>query len=206
MPLLAVSCDGAAFVQSVGSAQAVVHREAASAELDAGLLLEVHVALQRILALGIRTDLYQPMADAIWNLYDWLRALGEGNQLIAKGYESSERVWGGAEVSVWSPVGHCQADHTSVQHEPPASAMGVMTQLKATACLMWLNVGPPSSQVHDCKPVCARVPAGVAIMRSMVVYYAPFAAHAALGFKAVTVAGDKKSQQCLQILLIPFHL
>ncbi|KAK9837585.1 hypothetical protein WJX74_000931 [Apatococcus lobatus] len=73
-------------------------RDAASAELDAGLLLEVHMALQRIIAFGVRTDLYQPMADAIWNLYDWLRALSEGNQLISKGLEASERVWAGKEA------------------------------------------------------------------------------------------------------------
>lgn len=77
---------------------AALCRDAASAELDAGLLLEVHVALQRILASGIRPDLYQPMADAIWNLYDWLRALGEGKELIPKGFEASERVWAGKEV------------------------------------------------------------------------------------------------------------
>ena len=71
----------------------------ASAELDAGLLLEVHVALQKFTAVGLRPDLYQPMADAIWNLYDWLRALAEGTSLISKGYECSERVWAGLEVS-----------------------------------------------------------------------------------------------------------
>ncbi len=57
------------------------------------------MALQKVTAMGVRLDLYQPMADAIWNLYDWLRALAEGNSLVSKGRESSERVWAGQEVS-----------------------------------------------------------------------------------------------------------
>ena len=77
-------------------------RDAASAELDTSLLLEVHVALQKITAIGVRPDLYQPMADAIWNLYDWLRALAESNQLVAKAFEGSERVWAGKEVRNFS--------------------------------------------------------------------------------------------------------